>query len=411
MSDQLTSLLSPKQRWSVNQATKRLNLWHGSVRSGKTWGTLYAWAKFILKAPPGNLLMAGKTIDSLKRNVIDPMIDILGTNEVTYFSGRREVRCFGRVIYTVGASDERSEQKIRGATLAGALGDEITLWPESFFQMMLSRMSIEGAQFFGTTNPDNPRHWLKKNYIDRKKKLKMSLFHFDIMDNPFLPKSYVESLKEEYTGLWYKRFILGEWCVAEGAVYDFFDEEIHTRYEFPEAKHYYVGYDYGTTNPTTFGIYGVNPATKPKIWLEREYYYDPQEQKAQKTDEEFAEDLIKFVGNQAKNVRSYIGDPAAESFNLTLKRKGIHTEDANNEVLDGIRTVGRMMKAGEYAVDCSARHTINEYCSYSWDSKKAERGEDAPIKKGDHAMDRDRYVLHTIFGQDRYDISKFMEGK
>jgi PBSX family phage terminase large subunit len=402
--------LSQKQAWSIKRATKRLNIWDGSVRSGKTVGTIYAFLKYIPTAPPGDLLLAGKTIDALKRNVISPIQDLVGEH-ATYHPGLREMRIFGRTLYTVGASDERSEGKIRGATIAGGYGDELTLWPESFFNMTLSRMSVAGAQFFGTTNPDNPNHWLKKKFIDRKEYLDMARFHFKIDDNPFLPREYVEALKKEYVGLWYKRFIEGLWCVAEGAIFDFFDESKHVLQTYPEASYYDVGIDYGTTNPCVFILFGVNPNGQPKIWAEREYYYDPVKLNRQQTDVEFSKDFKSFIEPVAKKVRNIYCDPSAESFQLQLRRDGVYgLQDANNEVLDGIRTVARMLQHGDFAIYKECKNYINEMYSYAWNPKRQMIGEDVPLKVNDHAQDCARYVIFSKYGDpdNSYDISKFV---
>lgn len=401
--------LSDKQRWSIIKATGRLNLWHGAVRSGKTVGVDHAFLKFVCESPKGDLLLAGKTIDSLKRNVINPILEMVGSDG-NYMPGRRELKLFDRTIFTVGASDERSEGKIRGSTLAGCYGDEITLWPESFFIMMLSRMSLEGAKFFGTTNPDNPNHWLYKHYIQRAEEIDMKVFHFLLEDNPFLPQSYVDALKKEYTGLWYKRFILGEWCIAEGAIYDFFDEKKHVIKKHPEAKYYDVGIDYGTTNPTCFIIYGNNPLTTPKIWAEREYYWSPADQKRQKTDSEFSADFRNFIAPIRNKIRNIYCDPSAESFQLQLKRDDVTgLKDADNDVLNGIRTVARMLASGEYAIGHFCKEYINEFYGYCWDEKKQTVGEDKPIKTNDHCQDNGRYVVYSKFGSGKYDISKFIE--
>ena len=324
--------------------------------------------------------------------------------------GRRELKIWDKIVYTVGASDERSEGKIRGSTLAGAYGDELTLWPESFFKMMLSRMSLEGAQFFGTTNTDNPNHWLKKEYIDRKNTLNLSLFHFKLEDNPFLPMSYVEALRKEYVGLWYKRFILGHWCVAEGAIFDFFDATKHVLQQYPEAVYYDVGIDYGTTNPCVFILFGCNPFGKPKIWAEREYYYDPVKRARQQTDVEFSKDFKAFTAPVANKIRNIYCDPSAESFQLQLKRDGVvGLRDAENEVLDGIRTVARMLQNGEFAIYKDCVNYINEMYSYAWNPKKQIVGQDVPLKVNDHCQDTGRYVIYSKYGSgSQYDISKFV---
>jgi PBSX family phage terminase large subunit len=406
--------LSKKQKWSIRRATKRLNFWEGSVRSGKTVATYYRWMQFIADAPPGDLLLIGRTIDSLKRNIISPIIELVGAQEAQYYSGRREFQLFGRTCHTIGASDERSAGKIQGCTVAGVLGDEVPLWPVAVFKMMLSRMSVKGAKFFGTLNPDNPNHWLKKEYLNRKEELEIADFKFSIDDNPYLDPLFVQQLKKEYTGLWYKRFILGEWCVAEGAIYDFFDEAVHCITDFPDAKWYDVAYDYGTSVPTTFGLYGNNPGTKPKVWLEREYYFDPVLEKRQKTDAELAQDFLTFIAPFKKNIRRIVGDPAAESFNLQLTRvlgrkPTEQPKDAKNDVLAGIRTVAKMLANGEYAIGKCNTHTIAEVYGYVWDPKQQLKGVDAPKKVDDHCMDRDRYNLFTNYGRPGYDINKFVD--
>lgn len=410
--------LSDKQRWSIRNATKRLNIWHGSVRAGKTVGTVWRWLDYIGRAPAGDLLMSAKTMDSLKRNILTPMWDLVG-DELQYYPGKREAKIWGRTIYTVGASDERSEGKIRGSTIAGALGDELTLWPESFFKMLLSRMSVTGAQFFGTTNPDNPRHWLKTDYLDRRVELNkdfpnhMGSFHFNIDDNPFLDPTYVQQLKAEYTGLWYKRFILGEWCVAEGAIYDFFDVKKHVIDYVPEAKYYHASIDYGTTNPTAFILFGHNPRPAkghPRVWAEREYYFDPKKEKRQQTDKEFSDDFKRFIAPVKGKVQRVYCDPSAESFQLQLRRDGVSgLRDAENEVLDGIRTVARMHVSGEYKIHRSCTNLIDEKYGYAWDPKAQEKGEDKPLKQKDHGVDAERYELFTTFGTSSYDISKFKD--
>ena len=401
--------LSDKQRWSIAKSNYRLNIWHGAVRSGKTVGVDYRFLKFVCEAPKGDLLLIGKTTGSLKRNVINPLLELIGSDG-RYQPGKQELHLFDRVIHTVGASDERSEGKIRGMTVAGAYGDELTLWPESFWTMLLSRMSVKGAKFFGTTNPDNPNHWLYKNYILKAKELNMGIFHFAIEDNPYLPKEYVDALKKEYSGLWYKRFILGEWCIAEGAIYDFFDESVHVIDKHPEATYYDVGIDYGTTNPTCFILYGNNPLTTPKIWAEREYYWNPVEQKKQKTDAEFSADFLNFISPIKHKIRGIYCDPAAESFQLQLKRDGvIGIKDADNDVLNGIRTVARMLITSEYAISKNCPEYIQEFYGYHWDPKRQLVGEDKPIKTDDHCQDNGRYVIYTKFGSNKYDISKFVD--
>lgn len=404
--------LNPKQKFSIRDSNARLNIWEGSVRSGKSVSIDFRFIKAIgekpkTTAPDAVDVMIGKTLSALKRNVINPIIDLVGSDNAVFFPGKQELMLWGKTIYTIGANDERSEGKIRGSTIRKCLGDELTLWPESFFKMLDSRLSLEDSQFFGSTNPGPPRHYLKVDYLDRIKDLNLRRYSFRLDDNKALPKAYIQAIKSNYTGLWYKRFILGEWCMAEGAIYDFFVENVHTRAEdkLPQALRRSVGVDYGTSNPTTFIIFGHNHTTKPKVWAEDEYYHDSVKAKRQKTDEEYAEDFITFIKGRENITKIYI-DPAAASFKLTLKRKlllnniFISVVDAENDVINGIRTQSAMLKSGDYIVSNRCKRTVEDYFGYIWDTKSQLRGIDEPVKTGgvDHTKDAERYTLYTEYG-------------
>jgi PBSX family phage terminase large subunit len=397
-----TLSLFPKQKLSFHQSDARYNVWEGSVRSGKTIASILRWIKYVGNAPEGHLIMVGKTNRSLKNNVIAPMLEFLG-DDAKYYPGKAELYLWGKVIICFGASDERSEQKIRGLTIAGAYGDEITLWPESFFKMLQSRLSVKDAKFFGTTNPDSPYHWLKAFLDNTEIDLKRFLFHLD--DNTFLDSDFVEQLKREYVGLWRARFIEGKWVMADGAVYDFFDEKLHVIDSPPVAQHYLCGVDYGTHNPTVFLLFGVNPSTKPRIWLEREYYYDSEVAQRQKTDEQYGQDFVDFIGST--NPQKIFIDPSASSFRLQLKNMGVFgISNPDNSVLDGIRTQSRMLASGDYAICRGCENTIAEYGAYVWDKKSRDHGIDEPMKINDHTKDAERYVLHTLYGRRTLDYSR-----
>lgn len=212
------------QLWQRGEL-RRINLLEGSVRSGKTWISLVLWAFWVASMPKGNsYLMVAKTLTSLRRNCLDLLEELVGKSNFSYSISQKEGRLFGRKIYLEGVNDVRAESKIRGMTLQGAYCDEVTLFTEEFFSMLLSRLSQEGAKLFATTNPDNPAHWLKTNYMDRRKELNMLVMKFLIDDNPYLPLEYLQELKKEYTGVFYNRLILGEWVIAEGLVYPFAKE-------------------------------------------------------------------------------------------------------------------------------------------------------------------------------------------
>lgn len=388
--------LKGKALQSFNEADARLNIWEGSVSSSKTVTTFFSWVDFVINGPPGELVMIGKTERTLKRNIIDPLIIMYGSKAINVVGmGKGEIHIFGRRVYLVGANDERAEQKIRGASFVGAYCDEITLYPESFWIMLLSRLRSPGARLYGTTNPDGPYHWLKVNYLDKGLE-HLKKWHFTLDDNPYLDQEYVKALKQEYTGLWYRRFILGEWCLAEGAVYDMWDEKIHVVDTFEPADSHSIVIDYGTNNPCVFLLMGT---TKDKVVVEKEYYYNSIEKGHQKTDDEYSKDLKEFIGNIP--IKVMVLDPSAASFKAQLRKDfpGIHIKDADNSVLDGIRLVSSFLQTGRLKVHKSCTNLIKEFSSYIWDVKSQTKGEDVPVKKFDHALDCVRYHCMTLMSK------------
>ena len=384
---------SQKQRAVLREASARWNIMSGAVRSGKTHGSYYLLPMRVKHQGKGDFLLIGKTERTLKRNVLNPMRNLFGEGLISHVYGDGEIKLFGRHAYIVGANDERAVTKIQGMGIVYGYGDEVPTWPESFFEMLKSRLSEPGAKFDGTCNPESPYHWLKE-FIDTAGNLRH--WHFHIDDNPFLDRDFVESLKSEYTGLWYKRYIEGLWVLAEGVIYDMWDEGKHVVDELPEARDYYVSIDYGTGNPTAFGLYGVAGSA----WKVKEYFYDHTKHGRQKTDSEFSEDLKKFLGGITP--KQIIVDPSALSFKTQLKKDGfLNVKDADNSVIDGIRTQATMLQTGKYKVHRSCRETIREYSGYVWDTKAQAKGEDKPMKQNDHTKDEERYFLHTIFGRDR----------
>jgi len=396
---------------SIVDSDARMNIWEGSVRSGKTIASILRWIEFVQKAPTGGvLMMVAKTSKTLHRNILSIIIDMVGPKNARFNRGTGAFYLYGKEIDTIGALDERSQEKIRGATIVGCYGDELSLWPESFFKMMLSRLSVKGAKLFGTTNPDSPYHWLKVDIIDRASELDLKVFHFVLDDNPTLDPEYVKSLKAEYTGLWRKRFIDGLWVQASGAIWDCFDEDLHTKDVSvvldgggrTRFRNYITSADYGTNNPFAIGLFGYDG--KPPVYLVKEYYFDSVRRGKQKTDSEYADDYIKFIGDYHPSV-NYI-DPSAASFMAEMRKRGVNTTPAKNDVLDGVRFVSQMLEQGKFIIDKSCKETICEVTGYVWDAKAQQRGEDKPLKVHDHACDMIRYGLfshfyrenHTIFG-------------
>lgn len=407
--------LSLKQKDVLKNSHKRLNFLIGAVRSGKTFISLIRWLEYIQTAPPGNLAIIGRTASTIKRNIIDEVCNLVGL-DARYYIGKGELNLWGRRIYLIPGNDERAEGKLRGISLAGAYADEVSLLPESFFTMLLSRLSVPDAMLFATTNPDSPFHWLKTNYLDRQEDLDMSVFDFKLEDNPSLSEAFKTNLKKEYRGLWYKRFINGEWCLAEGTIYDFFDEQIHVINFAPDSARYHVvGVDYGTANATAFTLLGYNPDNFPNIWVEDEYYWDSKVKMRQKTDTEYAEDLKRFIAG--KNIKAIAIDPSAASFKAECAKQGIQNIiDADNDVLNGVRFVSRMMSNGTVKIVRKCQNLLKEMQTYVWDDSSAKRGEDKPKKQNDHGCDAIRYALMTYFrpiyeGAKEMDLNEYRDWK
>ncbi|MFB5619515.1 MAG: PBSX family phage terminase large subunit [Nitrosopumilus sp.] len=393
----MQEILSQKQVNSYIESTSRLNIWEGSVRSGKTFASILKFIKELRDGPPGNAMIIGVSRDSIQRNIILEICNLLGLTPPTPKASQMNI--FGRLVFMVGANDDRAQRRIQGATLALAYVDEATIIPHGFFKMLLSRLSVAGAKLFATCNPDSPFHWLKTDFLD-KQDLNLSTWKFKLEDNPALSDEYIRNLKSEYNGLWYKRYIEGEWVLAEGTVYDFFDETNHVITIPPgNAEFYIVGVDYGIANPTAFTMIGYSRKRFPNIWLEAEYFYDSKKYNRQKTDTDYVEDLKKFMGNRI--VKTIYVDPSALSLKVEMQREGIDCiSNADNDVINGIRLVSNMLSNGTFKICSNCVNTIREFQTYRWDEKAGLKGEDKPIKENDHALDSLRYALYTHFNQE-----------
>jgi PBSX family phage terminase large subunit len=396
--------LSAKQVATVRDATRRQNIWDGAVRSGKTVASLVAWLNFVRHAPPGNLLMAGKTTDTIKRNVIDVLTEWLGPRRCRYLVGSRELWLLGRRVYIASANDESSEAKLRGLTLLGAYGDELTTWPESYYRQLLARLSEPRARLFGTTNPDSPNHWLKTGFLDRADVLDLARFHFTLRDNPHLPPEFITSLEAEYTGLWFKRFVLGLWILAEGAIYEAWDTDFHVVPEIPPIQRWWVGIDYGTVNPFVALLMGLG--FDGRVYVVSEYRWDSHLTQRQKTDSEYSADLRNWL-NEPRRMATItspivpdpaylIVDPSAASFRVQLHSDGVSgVRLADNEVVDGIRLTAAALAQGRLRVHMSCKGLIGEMPGYVWDPDRAEKGIEEPVKLNDHGPDALCYALKT----------------
>lgn len=391
--------LYPRQQASIAQARRRLNIWDGSVRSGKTIASIVRWLQVCTardsRGNPigGNLLMVGKTERTLRRNVLDVIEQLVGPRRCKVNLGKGEATILGRRVYLMGANDEGATGKLQGLTLGGLYGDELTLWPKSFFAMALSRLSDPGAALYGTTNPEGPRHWLKVDYLDRADELDIVRFRFRLADNLGLDPGYVRALTAEYQGLWRQRYVDGLWVAAEGAVYDSFVSDGPMVAAAPDPRQLDAGWvaiDYGTTNPLhALRLRRELTPTGHRIRVVAEWRWDSKREQRQLTDAQYADALQGWWAEDEPP--AIVVDPSATSFIAELRTRGLPVLHANNAVLDGIRTVARLLADGQLVIDPSCTYLIDELSGYVWDPKATAKGNDAPMKVDDHGPDALRY--------------------
>lgn len=369
----------------------------GAIRSGKSSIMMWAFVKWGMMNFDGQrFAICGKSVDSCIKNVIQPFLAMSLARETYRLRWRRidkvlEVQNGNttNLFEVFGGKDESSFALIQGRTLAGVLLDEVALQPRSFVEQALARCSVSGSRFWFNCNPGPPSHWFYQEWIKQTERHKALHLHFLLEDNPALDPEIVERYKNTYAGVFYRRYILGEWCVADGLVYPMFDKAKHIATEQHSGGVYYISIDYGTLNPTAMGLWQLRNG---KAVMLKEYYYDGRKQKRQKTDEEYADDLESFA--EGYQIERVIVDPSAASFKETLRRRGkFAVMDANNAVLDGIRLTGSLLLAGRILFDASCENTFDEFGSYCWDEKKET---DAVVKESDHAMDMIRYFAYTI---------------
>lgn len=416
MTVEIDDLLSPKQVDFLINSDARINIAEGAIRSGKTISSLLRWCDYVREKPAqGELVMIGKTAATVYRNCFAPLQnpEIYGelSAQVHYTPGAPTARIFDRIVHIIGANDSKAEAKIRGFTCAGSYVDEISLIPELFWNQLIGRHSDDSAQIFGTTNPDNPQHWLRKRFLLNNPDVKA--WHFVMDDNPRLSEAQKAFWRRQYTGLWFKRFIQGLWVQAEGACLDMWDEERHVVDDLPPIVRWVgVGVDYGTVNPFDALLLGLGH--DGRLYLASEYRWDSRAEHRQKTDSEYSTDVRGWVGkyrapgseHDGVHPEKWVIDPSAASFITQLWRDGLSPIPADNSVLDGIRLVSNLLAKDQLRVHRSCQGWIEEAPSYVWDEKAAEKGEDRPVKVADHALDAGRYVLFTTEWDWRHQVKE-----
>ncbi len=372
----------------------------GAIRSGKTVCMSLAFVQWSMHSFNGqNFGMCGKTVGSFRRNVLSVLKQMLPARGYTI----RDRRTDNLVVisrgstenyyYIFGGKDEGSQDLVQGITLAGILLDEIALMPESFVNQATGRCSVDGSKFWCNCNPAGPEHWFKKQWIDEQKKRNLLYLHFTMEDNLSLSEQIRARYRAMYTGIFYRRYILGQWCLAEGLVYEF-DPEKHVTDDLPEWGEWYISCDYGTLNPFSAGLWCVRDGAAVRV---SEFYHSGREKQYQLTDEEYYLEIEKLAGD--RDIRHVVVDPSAASFITCIRSHGrFSVRKAKNDVMYGIRLTAMMLQAGVIKIGADCKDTIREFGLYHWDDK----GEvDKPVKENDHAMDDIRYFCATVMRRNR----------
>lgn len=369
----------------------------GAVRSGKTSIMMWSFVRWAMENFSGQRFgVCGKTVDSCTKNIIVPFISMSLAKERYIVRWRRadkvlEVRRGAVTNYfeVFGGKDEGSAALIQGRTLAGVLLDEVVLMPRSFVEQALTRCSVDGAKLWFSCNPGSPNHWFYLEWIQRHRERNALYLHFEMTDNPGLSQKTLERYQSMFAGVFYDRYIRGLWVIAEGLVYPMFDKARNVTAEHGKAGKYYIAADYGTQNPTVFGLWREHNG---KAVMEKEYYHSGRETGRQKTDEEYYQDLEQFA--EGYKIERVVLDPSAASFAECIRRHGkFNVWKANNAVIDGIRFTGACIKSGAVQFHESCTNTFREFGLYSWDK---DAPEDKVIKENDHCLDQLRYFCMTV---------------
>lgn len=402
----------------------RIMMAEGAIRSGKTMSMIlsfFMWSKATFRNQ--HFILAGKTASSLRRNVVEPamlMLESIGDHPVLKRS-ESKLLVGSNTFHLFGADTEAAQDKLQGMTAAGAYADEVALFPQSFVEQMIGRCSVRGSKIFMNCNPAGAYHFIKTEFIDKADQINMYRLHFIMDDNPSLSPEIRNSYASMFSGPFYSRYVLGEWTSAEGAIYPMWDDFLNTfdfAERFPEnlnpamyqgrdritqggqgewmmgpslAYRHYVAIDYGTSNPCVFLDVWDDGRT---FWIVNEYYWDSVARRRQKTDSEYADDLVDFLGGN-RDV-AVIVDPSAASFKAELKNRGFRVQDADNEVRDGIAETATLIQQRKIMVEKrNCPSFLKEVHGYIWDDKATQRGDERPVKDHDHAMDALRYLVHT----------------
>ena len=370
----------------------------GSIRSSKTVSMSIGFILWSCSCFNGKTFaICGKTIESLRRNVITQLPTLFeGLCKITERKSENlmVVSLDGRVnkYYLFGGKDEGSAALIQGMTLAGVMFDEVALMPRSFVEQALARCSVEEAKFWFNCNPEHPQHWFYQEWILKTKQKQALYLHFTMEDNPSLSPKVRKRYHSLYSGAFYERFVLGKWVAVQGLIYPFMTQDRFCDTPKGAFEEYVVSCDYGTINPSSFGLWGKQQG----IWYRlEEYYYHSRLTGMSRTDEEHYAGLVALIAGRP--VAKIVVDPSAASFIAVIQRHGAYLVlPAKNDVVDGIRAVSVALKQGDIRICNTCTDTIREFGLYRWNDSMHK---DMPIKENDHAMDDIRYFVSTVLSE------------
>ena len=386
----------------------------GAIRSGKTLPMSLAYVGWGMATfHDENFGIAGKTIGALRRNVINwlkrtlpgrgyAVRDHRGSEEphLEIQKGRRTNR-----FYLFGGNNESSQDVVQGFSGAGFYFDEFPLMPESFLNQAEGRCSVDGSKLWYNGNPEGPNHYVKRNYIDKCKEKNLCHLHFLMSDNWSLSAETIARYERLYAkgSIFYRRFILGEWCAAEGRVFPFFDESPGAGYVVDSVPENYTaflaGLDFGVSNPFAASLWGFSGG----IWYAiREAYWDSKIERKQKINAEYIQDLANLCNWKGQNVapQKLFVPPEEPGFEREIKQSGYKhlsfARAADTKILPGIQDLTTLLSTGRLKVSRNCPVTIWGLSNLLWDEKKQAQGVDMYIKGGsgspDHICDQARYI-------------------
>lgn len=406
--------LSDQQARSIAQSNGKINVWDGAIRAGKTVGSLLRYGQYVTTWQGGGVhVVSGRTVDTIARNVFKPLTDpaLVGSAAAQltkYTRGASTGLIMGREVEVISGYDASSESRLRGLTAGGAYVDEASVLPEQFVDQLVGRCSLPGSKLFMTTNPGAPNHWFKTRYIDQAWQatgIDIRHWHFTLDDNPSLTDEYKTTIKTLYSGVWYKRMILGLWVMAEGMIFDAYDPDKHIVDKLPTIVEWIsAGVDYGTSAPFAALLLGLG--VDGRLYLAAEWRHDSKLANRQMSDRQYSEAFRDWLAKYRPPHRDGLGpigvrprytfvDPSAASFRVQLQRDRWVSWLGDNSVGDGLRTMSSLFASDKLRIHRSCKGLIAELPGYVWDAKAAKEGRDEPVKANDHSVDAARYATRS----------------